>query len=140
MVLHEEIISDLRDSGYRITPQRELIIRAISKSERHMPAEEIYAEIQKQTRTINLATIYRTLDMLWEEGFVHRNDLNEGKMAYAVLKHGPHVHLVCRHCKNVIDVDPQILRPLRETLQQQHGFNADLEHLSLFGICHDCEK
>lgn len=139
MILYEEIISDLRDSGYRITPQRELIIRAISENDQHMPAEEIFSKIQKQTKAINIATIYRTLDMLWEEGFVHRNDLNEGKMSYAVVKHGPHVHLVCRHCKRVIDIDLDILKPLRETLLQNHNFNADLEHLSLFGICQECK-
>ncbi|MFN2138153.1 MAG: Fur family transcriptional regulator [Candidatus Promineifilaceae bacterium] len=138
MTLTEEIISDLRDSGYRITPQRELIIRAIAESGRHMPVEDIYAAVQEQTSAVNLATIYRTLEMLWEEGLVHRNDLHEGKLAYAVAEHGPHLHLVCRRCKRVIDVDPDILAPLQAVLREREQFEADLEHLSLFGLCIEC--
>ena len=79
----------LRQRGYRITPQREMIIETIAHSEKHMSAEEVYAEVRKRTQATNIATIYRTLDMLWEEGLACRNDLGEGRIVYATLQHGP---------------------------------------------------
>jgi Fur family ferric uptake transcriptional regulator len=140
MTFSQEIISELRNSGYRITMQRELIINAIAEGNRHMPVEDILAKLQETTSAINLATIYRTLDILWKEGFVYRNDLHEGKMAYSLVAHGPHIHLVCRHCKEVIEISVDELQPLRDTLLHEHGFDADLKHLSLFGVCARCEQ
>ena len=133
------IIASLRQRGYRITPQREMIINTIAHSERHMSAEEILVDLQEHAQSTNIATIYRTLEMLWEEGFALRNDLSEGKIVYATFKHGAHIHLVCRKCDRVISADAQILQPLGEELLSQHGFNADLGHISVFGVCADCQ-
>jgi Fur family ferric uptake transcriptional regulator len=135
----QSIIEGIRKRGYRITPQRELIIQAIAQSDHHISAEEIAAELKKHTQAINIATIYRTLDMLWEEGFACRNDLGEGRIVYATLKHGPHIHLVCRKCNQVIDADPQVLDALGQQLRSQYDFKPDLEHLSIFGVCSDCQ-
>ena len=133
------IIAALRERGYRITPQREMVIGIIAHADQHMSAEEIFSELSKQTQATNIATVYRTLDMLWEEGFTCRNDLSEGKIVYATYMHGPHIHLVCRCCKQVIDADPQILGGLSDHLQSQYSFKADLKHISIFGLCPECQ-
>ena len=134
------IIDRLRSRGFRITPQREMIIQVITSSQEHMSAEEIFAEVQKNTKATNIATVYRTLDMLWEEGFACRNDLSEGKIVYATIDHGPHIHLVCRDCNQVVDADPQVLVDLGKELDSKLGFRADLQHLSIFGICSHCKN
>ncbi len=133
------IISTLRERGYRITPQREMVIDIIAHADRHLSAEEIFSALTTRTQATNIATVYRTLDMLWEEGFACRNDLSEGKIVYATHKHGPHIHLVCRFCNQIIDADLEILGTLGEELQEQHKFAADLQHLSIFGICAQCQ-
>jgi Fur family ferric uptake transcriptional regulator len=125
--------------GYRITPQRELIIEAITQSPRHITAEEIALQLQKHTQAINIATVYRTLDLLWQEGFACRNDLSEGKIVYATVHHGPHIHLVCRKCNQVIDADSAVLSPLNQELQNMYGFDPDLDHFSIFGVCSECK-
>jgi Fur family transcriptional regulator, ferric uptake regulator len=130
---------NLRKRGYRITPQREMIIETIAHSEKHMSAEEIFAEVKKRTQATNIATVYRTLDMLWEEGLACRNDLGEGRIVYAALQHGPHIHLVCRCCDKVFDAEPSLLDSLGEQLASQYEFAADLQHISIFGICADCQ-
>lgn len=140
MVHCETIVTELRNKGYRITPQRELIIQAISHSPRHITAEEIAAHLQKHTQTINVATIYRTLDLLWQEGLACRSDLSEGKIVYAALEHGPHIHLVCRKCNQVIDADSEALNSLKSDLQDLYGFDPDLDHFSIFGVCSECRE
>ncbi len=134
------IIRNLRKKGYRITPQRELIIQAIAHSEAHMSAEEVFTAVQKHTQATNLATVYRTLDLLWEEGLARRNDLGEGRIVYATQKHGPHIHLICRCCNAVIEADPHLLSDLKRELDTQHAFLADLQHLSIFGVCQQCQS
>ena len=134
------ILEALRQRGYRITPQREMIIQAVAHSTRHITAEEVAEQVRVHTRAINIATVYRTLDLLWEEGFACRNDLSEGKIVYATFQHGPHIHLVCRKCNKINDADIKILNSLRNDLLQKYNFQSDLDHFSIFGVCSDCQN
>jgi len=133
------ILNKLRERGYRITPQREMIIQAIAHKPEHITAEEISDQLQKHTGAINIATVYRTLDLLWQEGFACRNDLSEGKVVYSTYEHGPHIHLVCRKCNQVIDADISLLNSIGEDLSQRYQFQPDLDHFSIFGVCDDCK-
>jgi Fur family ferric uptake transcriptional regulator len=135
----QAIIETLRQRRFRITPQREMIIDALLSNSRHQTAEEIYAHVQTHTTAVNVATIYRTLDMLVEQGMASRTDLG-GRVVYAPAEHGSHIHLVCRRCHHVIDADAEILAVLDEQLQRDHGFTADLKHISLFGVCANCKE
>jgi len=134
------IIDELRKRGFRITPQREMIINAVAHSPQHITAEEISEKLQEHTQAINIATVYRTLDLLWQEGFACRNDLSEGKIVYATFQHGPHIHLVCRKCNRVIDADIKVLNSLGEDLISNYQFRPNLDHISIFGICADCQE
>jgi Fur family ferric uptake transcriptional regulator len=132
-------IETLRQRGYRVTPQREMIIKVIAHSSRHMTAEEVFAEVQTQTRAINVATVYRTLDLLVEEGLASRADLGGGQVVYATARHGPHIHLVCRHCGAVVAVDVDSFESLFEHIQTQHGFVCGPQHFAIYGLCEDCQ-
>ncbi len=136
----DTIIDELRKQGFRITPQREMIINTIAHSPQHITAEEIFEELKKHTRAINIATVYRTLDLLWQEGFARRNDLSEGKIVYSTFQHGPHIHLVCRRCNQVIEADVKLLDSLGEDLISNYHFRPDLNHFAIFGICADCQE
>lgn len=132
------LIAALRKKGFRITPQREMVIEAIAHSGRHMTAEEVYEQVRTRTRSVNLATVYRTLDFLVEEGLASRNDLGSGKIFYSTARHGPHVHLVCRQCHRVIEADGALIEPLGERCLERYGFEPDLRHLALTGLCAEC--
>ncbi|MCD6425419.1 MAG: transcriptional repressor [Anaerolineales bacterium] len=134
------ILEALRQRGYRITPQREMIIQAVSHSPVHITAEEVAEQLRVHTQAISIATVYRTLDMLWQEGFALRNDLGEGRIVYSTVLHGPHIHLVCRKCNKVIDADVEILNSLSQDLQSIYNFQSDLDHFSIFGVCSDCQN
>jgi len=133
------IIEELRKRGFRITPQREMIINAVAHSPHHITAEEIAEKLQEHTKAINIATVYRTLDLLWQEGFARRNDLSEGKIVFSTFHHGPHIHLVCRKCNRIIDADVKVLNSLRDDLISNYQFRPNLDHISIFGICADCQ-
>ena len=132
------LIEALRAQGFRITRQRQIIIQAIAHRGEHVDAEEVFAHIQRKTPSANIATVYRTLDLLVAQGLASRIDLGKGRVIYAANQHGPHIHLVCRQCGRVIDADQNMLLSLNEKLSAGYRFTADLQHISLLGLCSQC--
>lgn len=135
----QTLLADLRQRGLRITPQREMIIQIIAHSDTHLTAEQIYAQVCQRTHTINLATIYRTLELLVETGAISRVDLGQGQVSYAARHHGRHIHLVCRCCGVVIDASQALLETLDAQLRSQYNFTPDLQHISIPGVCAACQ-
>ncbi|RME37640.1 MAG: transcriptional repressor [Thermoflexia bacterium] len=134
------LIAALRQQGCRLTPQREMIVEALAHGGRHMTAEEVLEVVRQKTSAVNIATVYRTLDLLVEKGLATRTDLGEGHVVYATVRHGPHIHLVCRRCGRVQEADAALLAPLTDALRERYHFCCDTGHLALYGLCEECEK
>jgi Fur family ferric uptake transcriptional regulator len=133
-------IETLRQRGYRITPQREMIVEIVAHSGRHMAADEVFEEVRVRARAINVATVYRTLDLLVEERLASRADLGGGRVVYATAHHGPHVHLVCQHCGRVVDADVAPFEPTFQHIQAQYDFACCPKHFAIYGLCADCQS
>ena len=133
-----DIISRLSHKGYRLTPQRIMILEAVEAAEDHISAEEIYTNVCKRYPNLNISTVYRTLELLKEQGLVTETDMGDGRVRYHSIKKGHHHHLVCQKCGAIIDLDESVLAPLKNTLSQKFGFDADLKHLAIFGCCNKC--
>jgi Fur family ferric uptake transcriptional regulator len=137
---HFKLIEDLRQQGYRLTPQREMVLEAVHESQGHVSAEEIYAKVQARNPCVSISTVYRTLELLKQLHIVCEIDLGDGRVCYEQAGERRHHHLVCQQCGEVLKVDDEVLAPLRETLRQEYGFEADLDHLAIFGCCRRCQK
>ena len=135
-----DLISKLSEQGYRLTPQRMLVLSAIENSNDHISAEEIYAQVVAKYSHVNISTIYRTLELLNRLGLVTETDLGGGRVRYHPAGKGHHHHLVCQECGKVIDLDETVLYPLKKVLLQEYKFSADLRHLAIFGRCAACSK
>ena len=134
-------ISDrLRTRGYRLTPQRMMIVSAIENSPDHISAEEIYAQVAASYPHVNISTVYRTLDLLKKLNLVYEIDLGEGRVRYHAEESGHHHHLVCQKCNRVIDIDEATLSELRDVLLRDYDFCAELRHVGIFGLCCDCRE
>ena len=75
MQLMEQIVSSLRDEGFRITPQRIAIVDYLLKTEEHPSADLIHKVIKKKYPMISLSTVYKTLDLLKEKKLVNEMDV-----------------------------------------------------------------
>ncbi len=135
-----EIASKLSEQGYRLTPQRMMILSAIENSDDHISAEEIYAQVAAKYPQVNISTVYRTLELLKHLGLVTETDLGEGRVRYHPADKGHHHHLVCTECGAVIDLDESVLSPVKDVLLREYGFIADLRHLAIFGRCTKCSQ
>lgn len=129
--------STLRDRGYRLTPQRELILAAVDELG-HATPDEVLAKVQETASTVNASTVYRTLEVLEELGLVRHAHLTDRSPTYHSVQGHEHFHLVCRGCHAVTSVDAAEARPFVDVLTAR-GFVPDLGHLTVFGRCADCE-
>jgi len=128
----------LRASGYRVTPQRQLVLEAVTRLE-HATPEEIYAEVRQTAVGINLSTVYRTLELLEQIGLVTHTHLGHGAHRYHLASDSQHVHLVCRSCGAITQLDPAAVGPLVRALSAEYGFETDVGHLTVFGTCAQCQ-
>lgn len=127
----------LRRSGKRLTPQRELILRAVERLG-HATPDEVLAEVHKDSEAINVSTVYRTLEVLEELGLVRHTHLSDRAPTYHSMTGQEHFHLVCRNCRRVVSVDTDVVVPLVERLRGEHDFVPDVGHLTIFGHCLAC--
>jgi Fur family transcriptional regulator, ferric uptake regulator len=133
----EDLRAKLRGSGYRLTPQRELILDAVDTLG-HATPDEVLAEVRKSSSALNISTVYRTLEVLEQLGLVRHAHLSDRAPTYHSIRDHEHFHLVCRNCHKVISVGPDVLRPLLASLDADFGFTADVGHLTVFGTCKEC--
>ena len=127
----------LRASGYRVTPQRQLVLEAVTRLE-HATPDEIYSEVKQTAVGFNLSTVYRTLELLEQIGLVTHTHLGHGAHRYHLAANAHHVHLVCRTCGAITQLEPAVIAGLVTQLDAEHGFEVDVGHLTVFGTCSQC--
>lgn len=127
----------LRAKGYRLTPQRELVLRAVDRLG-HATPDEVLAAVREESQAVNISTVYRTLELLEELGLVRHNHISDRAPTYHSTATPDHVHLVCRGCGGITDVAPERIAPMTRALREEYGFETDVGHLTVFGRCGDC--
>lgn len=134
------LIGELQARGMRVTPQRAIIFEAIEKLDGHITAEDIFQKVQQINPYISLATVYRTLELLQDMNLVTPTNLGGSQTYFALEGHGPHHHLVCQQCGKIEEFSDNLLQTLRDSLLAQYGFSAQVNHMSIFGLCVQCRE
>jgi Fur family ferric uptake transcriptional regulator len=127
----------MREQGFRVTPQRLLLLDAICEGNGHTTFDEIYKRVRAKAPGINQATVYRTLDFLCDLRLVVSADV-EGHTVYEIASETPHHHLICRGCGADLELADYHFHELRTHLCEEHGFEADIDHLVIAGLCSKC--
>ena len=140
MPAKEDLTSRLSRQGYRLTPQRLMVLEAVEHAQDHISAEEIHALIGARYPNVNISTVYRTLELLKGLGLVTATDMGDDRVRYHSIRKGHHHHLVCSICGRVIEVDEAALAALQQSLADKYHFQAELQHLAIFGKCKDCAQ
>lgn len=134
--MSDDLATRLREQGLRLTPQRQLILRAVEELG-HATPDEVLAQVRSQVSSVNASTVYRTLEVLEELGLVRHTHLSDRAPTYHSTLEHEHVHAVCRRCRAVTSYDPGVVAPVVERLAAD-GFTVDVGHLAFFGVCGDC--
>ncbi|MFN8498101.1 MAG: Fur family transcriptional regulator [Anaerolineae bacterium] len=135
---HTNYAAEMRKRGYRVTPQRQLILDAICEAGGHTTPEEIYNRVQAKSSAINRATVYRTLDFLCQMRLVVAAHVGGGSMVYELAGERPHHHLICRVCGQTASIGHDMVEKWFAQVEQATAFAVDMDHLVLFGLCEQC--
>lgn len=132
-----DLAEALRERGLRVTPQRQQVLHAVDELG-HATADQVCAHVQRGSPSFSLSTVYRTLELLEEIGLVSHAHLDHAAPTYHSATDHEHVHVVCRSCGRVEQVDAAHGRALALVLEHEIGFVTDVTHLAVHGTCRDC--
>lgn len=129
----------LRDRKIKITKARVNVLDILTECDHALTVEDIYELFKLRGLSIDLSTIYRTLEILEDRDIVDKFDLGDGKYNY-VIKKGVHKHILqCSLCHKQIEIDCPMLQ-IEELIRCKTGFTLVEHELKIKGVCEECKK
>ena len=136
----ETLLDRVRQSGYRVTRQRAIILQILCELDGHASAEQIHEKTLAHGHDIDLSTVYRTMERLREARIISQTDLGRGHAEFEIVTDRPHHHLICKDCGRVIDLDHRYLAPVATAIRQDFDFEPTFDHFAIFGRCSSCRQ
>ena len=133
----------LREKGFRLTRQREILLDLIDKSGEHLDAERLYLMAREIDPRLNRVTVYRTLKMLKEGGLVDELDLMHvvgDQHYYETRMKGEHAHIICLRCGRVEEYFGEPLQNLKSQVEAVFGFQIVIQRTEVGGYCSHCQR
>ena len=130
----------LRSRSLKLTPQRRRIFERAFSTHQHFSAERLYSWMgEEDGPRVSRATVYRTLALLEDGGFVESLDTGGGELVYEhVLGHGHHDHLICTRCGRIIEFDCAMIESAQERIAKSYDFQVLRHRHELYGHCANC--
>lgn len=131
----------------RWTLPRESILDLLSRTSKHLSAKEIYIDLSEAYPGIGQSTIYRTLNLLVQTGFLNKIDIGDGPSRYEYrpsLKKEHHHHLVCTKCRQIIDYsdfseeEDQLIKKAEKNIAGKYNFQVQDHNIEFYGLCKNC--
>lgn len=135
----ESLIQQLTKEGFKVTPQRKLLLEILHKKGGHLSAEDIFEEIRSSQPNVSFGTVYRNLGILCDLGVVTQLDFKDGRSRFEISS-GHHHHLVCLDCGSAIDVP---MCPFSKTISDTanaNNFSIKHHNFEVYGYCEECRE
>jgi Fur family ferric uptake transcriptional regulator len=131
----------LKAHKLRLTPQRRAIFERAFDTHQHFTAETLFGWLKDAPQHVSRATVYRTLSLLVEGGFLESLDVGQGELRYEhVLGHRHHDHMVCLSCGRIEEFTDPRIESLQVEACRERGFEMVSHNLRLFGYCRACAR
>ena len=137
--MNDQTSKIIKERGYRLTPQRQIILDVLQEAGAHCTPEEVYQLVQTRSSAINRTTVYRTLEFLVRLGLVTTAHLQGNQVIYELASENPHHHLVCQQCDKVDMIDHTLVEAMIMDVETHTGYKVNTDHLVLFGVCPHCQ-
>jgi Fur family peroxide stress response transcriptional regulator len=132
------LVQRLRDRGFRLTPQRLAVLRALVADSNHPSVDSVYRELAPAYPMMSLATVYKTIEVLKEMGEILELGFGNKPSRYDAIIPQPHPHLMCTECGRIDDIDVGALEALATEVSVRTGYEAIRPRLDFYGRCPAC--
>ncbi|WP_456434074.1 Fur family transcriptional regulator [Nitratifractor sp.] len=138
--LLEELKRILKEKQLKFTAQRELVLKALYEHEGHHSPEEIHRLIQESypDAKVGIATVYRTLSLLEEEGLADSISFGTEGKRYEIGLKKHHDHLICIRCGKIIEFFDDTIEKRQEEVAKRFDFEMTDHTMKIIGICKEC--
>ncbi|MDR3586106.1 MAG: transcriptional repressor [Desulfosporosinus sp.] len=144
MILLEENLKYkevLKKEGVKSTRHRCAILELLEQSESPLTAEQLFIMLTEKNASINLSTVYRTLDTFTSKNLVIKsNRVDDGKIRYELNQHEHKHHLFCVGCHKMISIEECPIGELQQALKKKMDFEVTGHKLEIYGYCHNCQR
>ena len=137
MSCESKFAEELRERGYRVTPQRRVILHILRGAGDHLTPREVFALAKESLPGLTEPTVYRTLEFLEQVGLAQAAFGSSGKRAYEISDNDHH-HLICSQCGHELEIPHERLAGLFIELESDTHFQLAKNHITLFGLCPNC--
>jgi len=129
----------LKKEGYRNTPARRAIISLLKEVTSPITAEDLFLLVKDLHGSINLSTIYRSLDLFTSKGILNKIVFNDGKARYELNRNDHRHHLVCLGCNKTIPISNCPLHLLENQVEKETEFSITGHSFEIYGYCSKCK-
>ncbi|MEN8242712.1 MAG: transcriptional repressor [Chloroflexota bacterium] len=123
-----------------LTTARKAVLELLEHSDAHLSPAEVHQRLKERLPSLNLSTVYRSLDYLVAHELITVADMGTGSPVYERLSETPHHHLVCLNCSEILKLEHEMVAPFFESLKQHKNFTIQTNHLVLYGLCSHCRE
>jgi len=135
-----DFVTELRKRGNRITNAREVVCNILETSgHRHFTVEELHRIAQKKDKSIDLATVYRTLELLEDINLIEHSHQAHGSGLYFVKDVHSNIHIVCESCGKIDDIDEHTSNEIKKLVSNNSNFRELTNHFVYSGYCKKCK-
>ncbi len=134
--LRNQLTSFMHDNHLRKTPERYAILEKAVELSAHFGVDQLYNAMESAGYHVSKATVYNTLELLCQAGILNRHIFATNQARYEVAR-GSHLHLVCRRCGKIREVDEPDLTS-RLLTDAYVDFQPEYSSTIVYGICNDC--
>jgi len=127
----------IKQQGYRMTRQREVVLDELSRTREHPKADEIYQMVRRKLPHISFGTVYRNLRLLKELGLVRELSYGKNFSRYEAYFEN-HQHFTCKSCGRVMDIDEPLTLPTQGVNISGKPMSVDEYRLEFYGTCGEC--
>jgi Fur family transcriptional regulator, ferric uptake regulator len=137
-----KFVEFLQEKGLRMTSQRQAIIDTVFSTDEHFTAEQLLDWARDRDRSVSRATVYRTLPLLTESGFVREMDFGKDYKYYDpnYADHPHHSHIICSDCDRIVEFESEKIERLETEISEKLGFSVKSQRLQITGSCEQMKK
>ena len=139
MLTSENLAGVLRNSGFKVTPQRLAVYEALANTKSHPNAELLYNELRPKYPSMSFATVYKTVEILNELGLITVLNTGEGSSRYDADV-SEHSHIQCSICGRVVDIGPLSVAELDAEVKADTGYEVQGQQFYFYGVCPACKN